>query len=219
MKNNKVMAITTHGRDAPLTEILKKIEKNTSVEFMYVKKTAPSLRNLLVRSKESSLGCPLGKTTACKKRRCMTCKLVSNLDFVYGPDQRIIKTAVGQCDSRCLIYHARCVLCTKKYVGKTITQLNERINGHRKKYYDCLMYQGDRRDLEDDDRHLLGLHLFFEHGLREKGGFNASFKFTVLENCSPNDIDLKEHLWIHRLRTIKPYGINSHDPFGISLLL
>ena len=99
----------------------------------------------------------------------MTCKLVSKLDFAHGPDQRIIKTAVGQCDSRCLIYHARCVLCSKTYVGKTITQLNERINGHRKKYYDCLAYKGDRRDLEDDEFHILGLHLFFEHGLRDKG--------------------------------------------------
>ena len=127
---------------------------------------------------------------------------------------------VGQCQcvSRCLIYHANCILCQKNYVGKTVTELRTRINGHRTKFYDCLNYRGDRFDLDDED-HLLGLHLYFKHNIRDRKGFNASYRFTILENCNPRSIDLKEHLWIHRLKTIKPYGINSHDPFGIPMVL
>ena len=43
MEKEKVIAITTHGRDAPLTNILKKIERNTSVDFKNVKKRLPHI--------------------------------------------------------------------------------------------------------------------------------------------------------------------------------
>ena len=93
-----------------------------------------------------------------------------------------------------------------------------RVNGHRAKFYECLTYQGDRSDLDDDD-HLLGLHLFFQHSIRERAGFNESYVFTILEDCSPRELDAKEHKWIQQLKAIKPFGLNSHDPFGIPLLL
>ena len=148
----------------------------------------------------------------------MCCKMVSKSDHIYGPDGKIIKTARGQCNTRCLIYHARCIHCDKCYTGKTVQRLNERVNGHRQKYYNCLRHKGDRRDLDDDD-HILGLHLYFHHNIRHGKGFNESFRFTILERCNPLNMDLKEHLWIQRLKCIKPYGLNSHDPFGIPLLL
>ena len=174
---------------------------------------------MLVQSKNASLGNPLGPTTPCKgSGNCQCCKVVSNKDYVYGPNQKTIKTAKGQCKTRCLIYHARCVLCEKVYAGKTVQKLHERVNGHRNKYYDCLNYKGDRRDLDEED-HILGLHLFFHHNQRDRMSFNKNFKFTILERCNPLNIDLKEHLWIQRLKCIKPYGLNSHDPFGIPLLL
>ena len=106
----------------------------------------------------------------------------------------------------------------KVYVGKSTQRLNNRISGHRSKFYECLSYNGDRNDLDDDD-HLLGLHLYFQHGYRDKSGFNDSYIFTVLENCGPRELDAKEHLWIQRLKAIKPFGLSSHDPFGIPLIL
>ena len=221
IKDQRIMAVTTHGRDQPLVKMIKKIEKNTSLKFRNVKKTASSLCNLLVRSKNASLGCPYGPTTPCTSSatgRCLCCKLVSKSDHIYGPDGKIIRTAGGKCSTRCLIYHARCILCEKCYAGKTVQRLNERVNGHRGKYYDCLNHRGDRRDLDEED-HALGLHLYFHHNLRHRRDFNESFKFTILERCNPLNIDLKEHLWIQRLKCIKPYGLNSHDPFGIPLLL
>ena len=148
----------------------------------------------------------------------MTCKMVSMKEKIQGPDLKWILTAKGQCDSRCLIYHAKCIHCDKPYVGKTIQKLSERVNGHRGMFYACLNYEGDRIDLDDDD-HVLGLHLFLAHKIRDRRGFNGSFKFTIIELCNPSNIDLKEHLWIQRLKTIRPYGLNSHDPFGFPLVL
>ena len=119
----------------------------------------------------------------------------------------------------CDIYYCKCPLCDKTYVGKTVTPLNIRINGHRSKYYECLRYTGDRANLSDDEEHLLGLHLYFEHNFRDSGSFNDTYAFTLLERCNPRNIDLKEHLWIQRLKCIKPYGLNSHDPFGFPVVL
>ena len=145
--------------------------------------------------------------------------MVSKKDFVTDPNGKKISTAVGQCNTRCLIYHASCGYCVKCYTGKTTQPLNGRVSGHRGKFYDCLQYNGDRLDLDVDDDHALGLHLYLQHGVRNPTGFNESYSFTVLERCNPRNIDLKEHLWIQRLKTVKPYGLNSHDPFGFPTTL
>ena len=93
------------------------------------------------------------------------------------------------------------------------------MNGHRGKFYECLRYKGDRLDFNADDDYALGLHLYLQHGLRDPEGFNRGYEFTVLERCNPRNIDLKEHLWIQRLKCIKQYGLNSYDPFGFPTLL
>ena len=71
-----------------------------------------------------------------------------------------------------------------KYVGKTIQRLVERINGHRKKFYDCL--EGNIKDKNtDEDDYVLGRHLVLCHGLRVRDSFYENYKFTILEHCSP----------------------------------
>ena len=220
--DGSVMVISTHGRDRKLVKTLEEIErKSDNINFRYVKKTAPSLRNILVKSKDASLGQPLGKTMPCnaQNKKCLTCDMVSKSDHIVGPDKKVIKTAKAQCNTRRVCYFEACRSCSKNYVGKTIQPLNSRINGHRQKFGDCLAYEGDRIDLAEDDDHALGLHLFLQHGQRIREEFNDSYKFTVLERCNPRNIDLKEHLWIQRLKTIKPYGLNSHDPFGFPFIL
>ena len=149
----------------------------------------------------------------------MTCAMVSQKDFVIGPNGKQIKASEGKCNTRVVIYHASCRHCSKCYVGKTTQPLNNRISGHRRKFTECLRYNGDRLDLDCDDDYALGLHLYFQHAVRDSKGFNGSFSFTILERCNPQNIDLKEHLWIQRLKTIKPYGLNSHDPFGFTTVM
>ena len=216
--DDAVMVISTFGRDRNLVETTKKIEKHSeNLKFKYVKKTGPSFRNTLVQSKKSSLGKPHGRTMPCNITPCKACKMVTKRDFVEDINGKKYKTAQGKCNSSNVIYHAQCKHCIKAYVGKTTQYLNGRISGHRGKFYEC-MRNDDDIELENDD-HLLGLHLFHKHNLDYKDAFNDSYVFTILESCNPRDLDLKEHKWIQKLKCVAPYGLNSHDPFGLPLVL
>ena len=211
------LVITTFGRDKQLTNITEKIEKHSdSIRFKYVKKTGPSLKNLLVKSKVSSLGQPFGKTSRCNKINCKSCDMVSNQEFVTDMHHKKYKTAQGKCNSKNLIYHAKCKHCNKVYVGKTTQRLNNRISGHRGKFSEFLY--NDITQLNDEDN-LLGLHLFHRHHLNTKRAFDKSYTFTILEQCNPRNLDLKEHMWVQKLKCVAPYGLNSHDPFGIPIIL
>ena len=111
----------------------------------------------------------------------------------------------------------RCNICENKYVGRTVQKLRERVNDHRSNYYN-LLKNPNLNILDDDDTYSLGAHLIFEHGCSKRPDFNDSYKIFILMNCSPSSLEFNEHKYIQRLRTIKPYGINSVDPFGIPLL-
>ena len=123
--SDEVLVISTHGKDQPLMNIMKKVEKDSqNIKFKYVKKTASSLGNMLVKSKRASLGNPYGKTVSCGNARCQCCSVVSKKDFVLGPNKKKVKSAKGTCSNRCVIYHGRCTLCQKVYVGKATQRLN-----------------------------------------------------------------------------------------------
>ena len=64
----------------------------------------------------------------------------------------------------------------------------------------------------------VGLHLYTEHGLRERTDFNKNVSVCILENASPSCLDVKEHRHIHSLKALRPSGLNSVNPFKIPLL-
>ena len=213
-----IMVISTFGRDKILTDATKKIEKNSeSIKFRYVKKTGPSIKSMVVKSKASALGQPYGKTERCNNNaNCKGCNMMSNQDFVVDYYEKKFRSARGKCNSNNLIYYAKCKHCSKGYVGKTTQKLNGRISGHRGKFNVFLHH--DTSQLNDEDN-LLGLHLFHKHHLNNKTAFDDSYTFTILEKCNPKYLDLKEHVWGQKLKCVAPYGLNSHDPFGIPVVL
>ena len=70
----------------------------------------------------------------------------------------------------------------------------------------------------DDGNYSLGAHLIDEHNANNRIFFNNTYRIFILMNSSPGSLELNEHKYIHKLKTIKPFGINSDDPFGIPLL-
>ena len=69
-----------------------------------------------------------------------------------------------------------------------------------------------------DDEYTLGIHLHDTHNITDPKAFDNHFIFTILENCNPRDLPVKEHLWIHKMRSLYPHGLNLSSPFGLPLL-
>ena len=131
--NDKIMAITTFGRDKPIIEVTKKLERKfPSINFQKVNKTALALKSILDKTKNISLGPQRGLTMKCDRSRCKSCALMSEKNtIICSNTKRKHFTAFGSCLSKNIIYNAECKHCGKMYVGKTTQRLCDRISGHR----------------------------------------------------------------------------------------
>ena len=118
----------------------------------------------------------------------------------------------GDCQSRNIIYSARCIICLKQYVGKTTCQLRTRISGHRTH----ISREKDDEDSEEDkDDAALANHLIKDHNLKTPELFNKCYSFSVVQE-NPSDIDRAEQIWVNRLVTMRPLGLNIEKPCGVS---
>ena len=107
----------------------------------------------------------------------------------------------------------------KGYLGKTVTCLRTRINGHRALFYKVINNPSATiLDNKYNNDLSLGYHLHKEHNCIDRKDFNKFYRFTIVQHCGPNNIDVTEHKWIHRLRTLEPGGINAVNPFSIPLI-
>ena len=86
---------------------------------------------------------------------------------------------------------------------------------HRECFYKVL--EGRDMDLSSDD-YSLGLHLLNDHGATDRRDFDNSFQVQIVEICSPASLEKKEHLYIHKYKTLYPIGLNKINPFGLSVL-
>ena len=154
--------------------------------------------------------------------RCKNCNLMSGLSYITNFKGKKFQTAPGNCLSKNIIYAATCLLCTKNYTGKSTQICSSRNNGHRAKYikYNKQVENNNHLTMKNlDDEYSLGIHLHNEHNITAKDGFDKYYKFTILENCRPRDLGVKEHLWIQKLRCLHPHGLNLVSPFGFPLLV
>ena len=88
---------------------------------------------------------------------------------------------------------AECTVCKKQYVGNTTQQLRDRITENR-----------------NNKESALKSHLVL-HGIN----FNQAFKFIVLSKISPEKLTELESIWISKIRTSEPNGLNRVDPCAL----
>lgn len=94
------------------------------------------------------------------------------------------------------IYCAHCIVTGKKYIGKTIQELEKRVKQHYK----------DRNRLD---------YLFYR--AINKHGWQ-SFIWGIIEECNSNNLNSKEEYWISFYKTNIPeygYNMSSGGEFGI----
>ena len=222
-----ILIVSCHGTDDKLVDTIKASEEDliktesfknlTKPIFQFVKKTGSNVGSKLAVLKSLALGSRRGKTVPCNKHaNCKCCKLIGDdTEEVTEVNGLPISCAPGHCKTRNTIYLAVCRLCGKPYFGRTIQFLQKRMNGHREKFYAVL--DGCEVDESTDD-YSLGLHLVHEHGVVDKTDFDKLLRVCIVENCSPSSLEKKEHLYIHKFKTLHPVGLNKINPFGLSRL-
>jgi len=191
-----------------------------------VSRRGKNLGDLILNRKKFSLdpGTPNLGTIRCtpeegpRKRGqpCKSCKLMSGSPTITSRvDKKTHKVPGGDCSTKGVIYAAEC-FCKFQYVGQTVTPLRTRINGHRawmsKKKKDD---EGDPDGFRRKDEGALAEHLKKDHELSTPDEFDRSYKFHILET-NPKSFDKAEQLWVNRLITMDPLGLNLDRPCGVS---
>ena len=235
-----IRVISTFGSDSDLIGVIRNIQPELAAStsfastpdltstpnskekglFQIVKRTGASLRNKLVRSKQMALNKGKRRTDPCYHRNCQCCRIVAKEETV-NVNGVIARAAGGLCTTYNVIYCFVCLKCTKGYVGRTVQRLSDRAGQHRRNFYAMLKDITNALTNEvyrQDDDYSLGLHLIEDHGLNEKNDFENSYMLFILDTCSPKMLEVREHSYIHSLKTLKPHGLNAVDPFGIPLL-
>ena len=188
--------------------------------FNFVKRTGPSCRSKLVKLKNLALNKCKNPTKPCNHRNCQCCKMISPQNS-FKINGKVIKPINGNCNTYNIIYCAMCIHCNAVYVGRSIRELHTRISEHRQGFYKILSSLNinlANETYRDDDLYSLGYHLIDKHNFNSKTDFNNSYKVFILDICSPKVIEIREHHFIHELKSLKPFGINSTNPFSIPLL-
>ena len=93
------------------------------------------------------------------------------------------------------------------------------MNGHRSKFYEVIEGRTNFNKCDDitDDEHSLGIHLV-DHGYTERADFSNIYKVFIIDNCSPSVLERRENRYIHLLKSLRPLGLNTVNPYGLPLI-
>ena len=162
----------------------------------------PNIRSILVRTQKKrsrttgpSVRCT-PKNTKKRGRPRKLCGHMGQKDFITNSNNgRTSHISGGSCQSKNVIYAAECVKHQKLYVGFTSTTLSQRFNKHR---HDA----GHDPTSTELSKHFYG---------SKNCKFERDLKVHVLEKIE-GGLDVLEHhenLWMTRLGSREPFGLNS----------
>ena len=212
-KDLPLMFITTYNRANPnFKELISKhwasLGRSSATrdfeqkKFMVTYRRPPSLKDQLVRARVTQPTHPA--THGCKRpNSCKYCKEISRSGKIRNTlNNKTYSTMKnGTCQNNNLIYCIECNWCQTKYVGQTRNRLIDRFQGHI-------------FDIKHSNNTAVARH-FGSH----KDHNDPNMTILILEYIRlPRDLprsnslrDSRELVWIHRLNTLIPNGLNIVD--------
>ena len=205
------LIITYHPRLSNFGDFLKKnfyllqvdpeVRKLFQVSPFVSFQSGYSLRNHLVRAKVQPLKREVG-SDKCGKKSCMVCKNVVKTKFFKS---NVTKESYKinhhfSCDDKCLIYLLTCNCCGIQYVGQTSDKFRLRWNNYKASARKVL--KGELCTQMDFHRHFLEPN---------HNGFLQNCSITFIDKTDPGNPCAREKYWIYKLKTLKPFGLNTED--------
>ncbi len=112
-----------------------------------------------------------------------------------------------------LIYLITCKVCQSQYVGQTMNSIQMRFQKHLNDISHCMDWSKAPPSAKAQGPTNVGLHF------AQRGHSASDIQINVLEfiKCDPKSPDTlvwresREKFWMHRLKSLKPFGINATD--------
>ena len=204
-----VLAVTYHPKLPSISNIIKKhwqtMTKDPVAKEIFPKppmmafRQPPNLKRRLCQAKlpqrTTKQKRQLKGTKPCNKP-CGICPYVlESKEFIStATKERFKMTGTFNCTTKGIIYVTTCSKCLKQYVGQTGRRLSDRIREH----LNCICLQ----------KEVTGIHY------NTPGHNHSNFQVQVIEKVSPNTPNYRlerEEMWIKKLSTKNPHGLNKHD--------
>jgi hypothetical protein len=207
--NRVVFAVTYHPKLPSLSTIIQKhwqtMTKDPVTKAIFPQppmiafRQPPNLKNKLCRAKlpttKQHQRRQMTGTKPCNKP-CGICPyILKSKEFISThTNEKFNMTGIYTCSTKGVIYLTTCSKCMKQYVGQTGRRLSDRIKEH----LNCICLQ----------KEVTGIHY------NSKGHNSSNFQVQVIEKVSPNTPNYRlerEELWIKKLSTKTPNGLNKQD--------
>ena len=219
--DNKLFLITTHhppfrGVNNIVSKNKELLDKSSSTrpilqaEIIHGFRRCKNLPDLLVCAKlqpDSNQGNNPGMTSGsnkCGRPFCLYCKKLNRSGRIRSTITNRSYTTRTNVSCRCtnLIYAIECLKYGKIYVGQTKRRLMDRLIEHI------------RNIRQSNDTHIVGRH-FNSHnhnGLNDISVYILDFIHAHPDSLTASEYrDIKEKMWIYRLRSQTPIGLNLFD--------
>ena len=180
------------------SQLMIAFRKSTSLKQLIRTKTIRNNQKFLTTTQTTTAS----QCTPCYTSRSLWCQQVLKTTTFTSTQTRETFTIFHQvtCHSNYVVYLLECIMCKIKYVGKSETSFNIRLNNHRKDIKKPNAIEACKHFNNNE-------HTFSKHG-----------KFIIIEqlrniSTTPTEtlklrLKERENFWIKKLKTLTPYALN-----------
>ena len=171
-----------------------------------------TLKDVLVRSKLRVEDFQPGSCNKCNRPNCLVDGFLDTSDtFTNAASDRVFTLRKGalNCNSKFVVYKLRCKVCTKQYVGSTVTKFRARFNNYKSQFG---KYSERKRENHPTPEKDISQASLFEHFC--SGGHHGTedWLFQLIDQADTcTRVRERESFWQHKLNSFVPYGLNERE--------